>query len=124
MTTVVTRASQPQAPGQMMAAAPEMAATPGSPSGSVANAAPAPDASVPAAAATPAELENAKARYLGKAGVPYSTYAHMGNGIWSSGRVTSPRGYSARDGNAKSAEKSEIWLPAKDELPLGGIKSS
>ncbi len=24
-------------------------------------------------------------RYLGKAGIPYSTYAHMGNGIWSSG---------------------------------------
>ena len=47
-------ASQPQAPGQMMATAPEMAATPGSPSGSVVNAAPAPDASVPAAAATPA----------------------------------------------------------------------
>lgn len=25
-------------------------------------------------------------RYLGKAGIPYSTYAHMGNGIWRSGR--------------------------------------
>ncbi len=32
-------------------------------------------------------------RYLGKAGIPYSTYAHMGNGIWSSGSVMSPRGY-------------------------------
>ncbi|RPI10411.1 MAG: hypothetical protein EHM65_08155, partial [Acidobacteriales bacterium] len=27
-------------------------------------------------------------RYLGKAGIPYTTYAHMGNGIWSSGRAT------------------------------------
>ena len=27
-------------------------------------------------------------RLLGKAGIHYSTYAHMGNGIWSSGRVT------------------------------------
>ena len=27
-------------------------------------------------------------RYLGKAGIPYSTYAHMGNGIWRSGRET------------------------------------
>lgn len=41
-------------------------------------------------------------RYLGKAGIPYSTYAHMGNGIWSSGRTTSARGYSARDGDSKS----------------------
>ena len=32
-------------------------------------------------------------RYLGKAGIPYSTYAHMGNGIWRSGRATLPRGY-------------------------------
>ncbi len=27
-------------------------------------------------------------RYLGKAGIHYTTYAHMGNGIWSSGRAT------------------------------------
>src|SRR5437867_9568639 len=32
-------------------------------------------------------------RYLGKARIPYSTYAHMGNGIWRSGRATLPRGY-------------------------------
>jgi mannonate dehydratase len=31
-------------------------------------------------------------RYLGKAGIPYTTYAHMGNGIWRSGRETLPRG--------------------------------
>ena len=48
-------------------------------------------------------------RYVGKAGVPYSTYAHMGNGIWSSGRVVSPRGYSARDGNANSPEWKGNW---------------
>ena len=48
-------------------------------------------------------------RYVGKAGVPYSTYAHMGNGIWSSGRVMSPRGYSARDGNANSPEWKGNW---------------
>src|SRR5213076_2592779 len=33
-------------------------------------------------------------RYLGQAGIPYSTYAHMGNGIWRSGREVLPRGYS------------------------------
>jgi len=27
-------------------------------------------------------------RNLGKAGIYYTTYAHMGNGIWSSGRAT------------------------------------
>lgn len=48
-------------------------------------------------------------RYLGKAKVPYSTYAHMGNGIWSSGRVTAARGYSARDGNANSPEWKGFW---------------
>ncbi|MFN7921341.1 MAG: mannonate dehydratase [Bryobacteraceae bacterium] len=48
-------------------------------------------------------------RYLGKAGVPYSTYAHMGNGIWSSGRVPSSRGYMARDGNSNSPEWKGFW---------------
>jgi len=48
-------------------------------------------------------------RYVGKAGVPYSTYAHMGNGIWSSGRVTSPRGYSARDGDSTSPNWKGSW---------------
>ena len=27
-------------------------------------------------------------RYIGKAGIPYTTYAHMGNGIWRSGHPT------------------------------------
>ncbi len=48
-------------------------------------------------------------RYVGKAGVPYSTYAHMGNGIWSSGRTVSARGYSARDGNANSPDWKGFW---------------
>ena len=48
-------------------------------------------------------------RYLGKAGVPYSTYAHMGNGIWSSGRIVNARGYSARDGNSKSPDWKGNW---------------
>jgi len=57
-------------------------------------------------------------RYLGKAGIPYSTYAHMGNGIWSSGRVTSPRGYSARDGNAKSPDWKGTWAGKTYTEPL------
>jgi mannonate dehydratase len=48
-------------------------------------------------------------RYLGKAGIPYSTYAHMGNGIWSSGSVITARGYQARDGNAKSPNFRGSW---------------
>lgn len=57
-------------------------------------------------------------RYLGKAGVPYSTYAHMGNGIWSSGRVASPRGYSARDGNSKSPTWRGQWAGKIYNEPL------
>lgn len=35
-------------------------------------------------------------RNLGKAGIPYTTYAHMANGIWSSERETTRGGASAR----------------------------
>src|ERR1041385_4184905 len=35
-------------------------------------------------------------RNLAKAGIFYTTYAHMGNGIWSSGRETTRGGASAR----------------------------
>jgi mannonate dehydratase len=35
-------------------------------------------------------------RSLGKADIPYTTYAHMGNGIWSSGRELTRGGASAR----------------------------
>ena len=35
-------------------------------------------------------------RYLGTAGIHYTTYAHMGNGIWSSGRAKT-RGCDTRE---------------------------
>ena len=35
-------------------------------------------------------------RALGKAGIPYTTYAHMANGIWTSGREETRGGASAR----------------------------
>ena len=57
-------------------------------------------------------------RYLGKAGVPYSTYAHMGNGIWSSGRIITPRGYSARDGDANSPNWRGNWAGKTYAEPL------
>ena len=57
-------------------------------------------------------------RYLGKAGIPYSTYAHMGNGIWSSGRIISPRGYSARDGDANSPDWKGNWAGKTFTNPL------
>jgi mannonate dehydratase len=57
-------------------------------------------------------------RYLGKAGIPYSTYAHMGNGIWSSGRITTPRSYDARDGDAKSPDWRGTWAGKTYTEPL------
>jgi mannonate dehydratase len=57
-------------------------------------------------------------RYLGKAGIPYSTYAHMGNGIWSSGRITTPRGYDARDGDSKSPDWRGNWAGKTYTEPL------
>jgi mannonate dehydratase len=42
-------------------------------------------------------------RNLGKAGIYYTTYAHMGNGIWSTQRETSRGGASARGFNLDSA---------------------
>src|SRR5262245_25469248 len=47
-------------------------------------------------------------RNLGKAGIHYTTYAHMGNGIWSSGR-SETRGASAREFNLASPEKRGVW---------------
>ena len=57
-------------------------------------------------------------RYLGKAGIPYSTYAHMGNGIWSSGRITSARGYDARDGDMNSPNWQGAWAGKTYKEPL------
>jgi len=47
-------------------------------------------------------------RNLGKAGIHYTTYAHMGNGIWSSGRAEI-RGASAREYDRASPNKRGTW---------------
>src|SRR5579871_4156660 len=47
-------------------------------------------------------------RDLGKAGIRYTTYAHMGNGIWSSGR-SEVRGASAREFDMASPNKKGVW---------------
>ena len=47
-------------------------------------------------------------RNLGKAGIGYTTYAHMGNGIWTSGR-TLVRGASAREFDQNSPEARGNW---------------
>jgi len=47
-------------------------------------------------------------RNLGKAGIGYSTYAHMGNGIWTSGR-TEVRGASAREFDQNSPTARGTW---------------
>jgi mannonate dehydratase len=43
-------------------------------------------------------------RNLGEAGIPYNTYAHMGNGIWSSGRTVGRGGMDARTLDIKNAK--------------------
>lgn len=43
-------------------------------------------------------------RLLGKAGIRYATYAHMGNGIWSSGREVTRGGATARALRLETAE--------------------
>ncbi len=57
-------------------------------------------------------------RYLGKAGIPYTTYAHMGNGIWSSGRVATARGYEARDMNTADPNWKGTWAGNTYTAPL------
>src|SRR5262249_62069704 len=47
-------------------------------------------------------------RDLGKAGIRYTTYAHMSNGIWSSGRAE-VRGASAREFDLASPKKRGTW---------------
>src|SRR5260221_10869107 len=47
-------------------------------------------------------------RNLGKAGITYTTYAHMGNGIWTSGRAM-VRGASAREFDQNSPEARGNW---------------
>ena len=56
------------------------------------------------------KIEEYKAylRNLAKAGIGYTTYAHMGNGIWTSGR-TMVRGASAREFDQNSPEARGNW---------------
>ncbi|HVG26196.1 MAG TPA: mannonate dehydratase, partial [Acidobacteriaceae bacterium] len=56
-------------------------------------------------------------RNLGAAGIHYTTYAHMGNGIWNSGRATI-RGSSAREYDAASPNKVGIWGDKRYYEPL------
>ena len=65
-------------------------------------------------------------RNLGAVGIHYATYAHMGNGIWSSGRTTSARGYSARDGEGISTVTSAATLTAASQpstSPEGSVSA-
>jgi mannonate dehydratase len=56
-------------------------------------------------------------RSLGQAGIYYTTYAHMGNGIWSSGRAEI-RGAYAREFDMASPNKVGIWGDQKFNEPL------
>jgi mannonate dehydratase len=56
-------------------------------------------------------------RNLGKAGIHYTTYAHMGNGIWNSGR-TDVRGASARQFDQNSPEAKGNWAGKTFTGPL------
>lgn len=56
-------------------------------------------------------------RNLGKAGIYYTTYAHMGNGIWSSGHATI-RGASGREFDMASSDKRGTWAGKTWQEPL------
>src|SRR6185503_17721219 len=56
-------------------------------------------------------------RNLGKAGIYYTTYAHMGNGIWNSGRATI-RGSGARVFDLASPDKVGVWDGVTFKEPL------
>ena len=56
-------------------------------------------------------------RNLGKAGIHYTTYAHMANGIWSTARETSRGGASARAFNLETADKGH-WNGIAYKSPL------
>ena len=56
-------------------------------------------------------------RNLGAAGIHYTTYAHMANGIWNSGRAE-VRGSYAREYDAASPNKVGIWGDKKYYEPL------
>jgi mannonate dehydratase len=56
-------------------------------------------------------------RNLGKAGIPYTTYAHMANGIWSTERETTRGGASTRAFDLEKATAGD-WAGKKYEGPL------
>lgn len=56
-------------------------------------------------------------RNLGKAGIPYTTYAHMANGIWSTEREFTRGGASARAFDLAKADKG-YWVGAEYSGPL------
>src|SRR5580700_5638160 len=56
-------------------------------------------------------------RNLGEAGIYYTTYAHMGNGIWSSGRAEI-RGAAAREFDLDSSSKVGVWDGVQYHEPL------
>lgn len=56
-------------------------------------------------------------RNLAQAGIRYTTYAHMGNGIWSSGRAE-VRGASAREFDLASPNKKGVWAGKTWREPL------
>jgi mannonate dehydratase len=56
-------------------------------------------------------------RNLSQAGIYYTTYAHMGNGIWSSGRATI-RGASGRQFDLASPDKQGVWDGVTFKEPL------
>ncbi|MCL4401429.1 MAG: mannonate dehydratase [Acidobacteria bacterium] len=56
-------------------------------------------------------------RNLGKAGIYYTTYAHMGNGIWSSGRAVI-RGAAGREFDMASPNKAGWWIDQTFKEPL------
>jgi mannonate dehydratase len=56
-------------------------------------------------------------RNLARAGIHYTTYAHMGNGIWSSGRGQT-RGASAREFDLSSPKKRGVWAGKNWYEPL------
>ena len=56
-------------------------------------------------------------RDLGRAGIPYTTYAHMGNGIWSTERETTRGGASARGFDLNRAQEGH-WREKTYRMPL------
>lgn len=56
-------------------------------------------------------------RNLAKAGITYTTYAHMGNGIWSSAREATRGGAPARAFDANKNPKG-VWIGKTFETPL------